>query len=307
MMQFFKTAFCAVLIPILCTGCFIAPPESTRQALVPEKEVDALRINNEGLRYLSGGRFVDAEFRFRQALWLQPNAERIFLNLAASLFMQERYDESLEIFKDLYARDPLNLTYRIWVGKIYTELGNYPLAEQYFKEGITDAESRPDLGSMAIFGRSLANLYVRIGSMEDALCYSIYAYSALGSLDEGLKHIRLLLLYGKASSADYWFKNILPASGDGSLNYHLRRVETSLLMNNLDEAKTHIAAALHLNASDAIQTFDRRLLTVIVGKLLEKRGETVELSVLDNDSEVEDLLQDDRTKQGPLALIAASL
>ena len=126
-------------------------------------------------------------------------------------------------------------------------------------------------------------------------------------MDEGLKHVRLLLQYDMPKAADYFFSNTLLKGGDGSLNYHLRKVETALLLNDIDGAKNHIAAALHLNATDAIQTFDRRLLTVVVGKLLVKRGDTVALDVLENEDEVSDLLNDERAKEGPIASVVNDL
>jgi tetratricopeptide (TPR) repeat protein len=296
-----------MLASLVMMGCFMAPEESTRQQAVPEAEVDALRLNNEGLRYVARGRYVDGEFRFRQALWLQPRAERILLNLGTSLFLQERFEESLVIFRDLFAQDPLNLTYRLWLGKIYTEQRQFDKAKQFFIEGLTEAETREDRAAMVAYSRSLANLATRMGDIEDSLCYSIYAYQVSGSMDEGLKHISLLLQYGQAYAAQTWFTQILPAGGDGSLDYHLRQVETALLNEDLDMAKEHMAASLKGQPRDAQDVFDRTLLSILVGKLLQQRGETVELSVLDNSKEVEAVLRDERTLRGPLAPLALRL
>ncbi len=296
-----------MLVSLVMMGCFIAPEESTRQQGVPEAEVDALRLNNEGLSYVARGRSVDGEFRFRQALWLQPRAERILLNLGTALFLQERFEESLVIFRDLFAQDPLNLTYRLWLGKIYTEQRHFDKAKQFLTEGLTEAETRDDRAAMVTYGRSLANLATRMGDVEDALCYSIYAYQVSGSMGEGLKHISLLLQYGQAHAAQIWFTQLLPAGGDGSLDYHLRRVETALLNEDLDMAKEHMAASLKGQPRDAQDAFDRTLLSILVGKLLQQRGETVELSVLRDAKEVEAILLDDRTLRGPLAPLAARL
>jgi tetratricopeptide (TPR) repeat protein len=296
-----------MLASLVMMGCFMAPEESTRQQAVPEAEVDALRLNNEGLSYVARGRYVDGEFRFRQALWLQPRAERILLNLGTSLFLQERFEESFVIFQKLFAQDPLNLTYRLWLGKIYTEQRQFEKAKQFLIEGLTEAETREDRAAMIAYSRSLANLATRMGDIEDSFCYSIYAYQVSGSMTEGLKHIGLLLQYGQAYAAQTWFTQILPAGGDGSLDYHLRRVETALLNEDLDMAKEHMAASLKGQPRDAQDVFDRTLLSILVGKLLQHRGETVELSVLDNSKEVEAVLRDDRTLRGPLAPLALRL
>ena len=91
------------------------------------------------------------------------------------------------------------------------------------------------------------------------------------------------------------------------MNYHLRRVETSLLLNDLPAAKQHIQSALQLNAVDPLQVYDRRLLSAVVGLLLKAKGEDVDLSVLEDNDEVNDLLNDARAETSPIYGIIQTL
>ena len=288
-------------------GCFASPPDTTRQLSVPDDEIIAYRLNNEGITYSSGGRFVDAEFKLQKALFIHPDALKVSFNLGIAYFMQGRFDEASKICEQLFTDDTHNLSYRLWFAKTLAEQPDTESTDRataLLKDGIKEAESvlpNPDLVSASVLARSLANLYVTRGEVEESLCFSLQAFEYYHSIDEGLKHVRLLLWYGYARSADYFLVNILPTAGDGSMGFHLRKIETALLLGRLDEAKNHLQSALHLNGIDPVQIFDRKLLTIIVGRQLIARGDEVDLSLLDNDSQVKDIIADERTLLSPVS------
>jgi len=78
------------------------------------REQEFLRLNEEGVAALKAGRFADAERAFRGALGHRPARHALRVNLAVALEAQERYDEAIaeydEVFKD--TKDPKVDVYR---------------------------------------------------------------------------------------------------------------------------------------------------------------------------------------------------
>ena len=80
---------------------------------------------------------------------LRPTPEQQY-DRAYSAYMQQRYDESLALFKEFFARHPkhdLADNAQYWIGEIYYDIEDYPNAILAFKEVVTkygDQNKAPD-------------------------------------------------------------------------------------------------------------------------------------------------------------------
>jgi tol-pal system protein YbgF len=80
---------------------------------------------------------------------LRPTPEQQY-DRAYSAYMQQRYDESLALFKEFFERHPkhdLADNAQYWIGEIYYDIEDYPNAILAFKEVVTkygDQNKAPD-------------------------------------------------------------------------------------------------------------------------------------------------------------------
>ncbi|RMG41894.1 MAG: hypothetical protein D6719_07540 [Candidatus Dadabacteria bacterium] len=174
----FRTPLIMVLI-MAFSGCYItadADKVQHRSPFVSKKEVLGVTLAREGLHYYSKGRYVDAELKFRQALYLFPEADNIRLNLAVVLDRVGQYQESISNYQKLLGHDPDELIFWAGLAHVYVSSGDYNRALKIYRQSLIKALDDKDFKRAASFSESLAALNFKLGFEEEARCYSELAY-----------------------------------------------------------------------------------------------------------------------------------
>ena len=189
------------VIALLVSGCALPAPEYPEETFVPQREIQVVSLYQEGLYYFSRSRFVDAEFRFRQVLYLMPDMENARLNLAATLANEESYEEAEELFRELLQQNEESSQVLAGLARMYFENGDYARAIEYFDRGLALAEKYKEYERAANFARSLSVLYFKIGDEQQARCYSEYALNLNNAGDALFRHAKLLIGLGLPEQA----------------------------------------------------------------------------------------------------------
>jgi len=188
----------------LITGCAPPPPPYANQRFVPNDEVNVVSLVREGLYYFSRSRFPDADFRFRQALYIVPDADNIKFNLAVTLSNANSYGEAEEIFRSLLSKDPESSKVLAGMARMYLLKGEYPQAQAMYERGLGFAVKYKEYERAAKFARSLAVLHFKLGREQEARCYSEYAmnlYPPPPPSDVIYRHGKLLVALGQPKQA----------------------------------------------------------------------------------------------------------
>src|SRR4051812_46381129 len=94
-----------ITIYLFSIGCAL-PPDTPSQHFVPRKDLRAISTAREGIFYLSQNRFIDAELKLAQALYLEPDAANLKLNLESALEGQGHLDEAEAILAPFVESTP---------------------------------------------------------------------------------------------------------------------------------------------------------------------------------------------------------
>ncbi len=203
----------AVLVLMLTSCALPVPPGQELGDFVPPEEQLLVSLALEGVGYFNNSRFVDAELRFRQALYLNPELINIKANLAASLERVGNYEEAEDLYRELIEKDPKSVPYELGLGRVFASAGRYQEALQQFEKGKVKAIDAADTANWANAARSQASVSFTIGDEESAECYSSEALGQRGQADEALRHVRLLVAGGKLSDATEVIFNVATALG----------------------------------------------------------------------------------------------
>ncbi len=186
---------------MLLVGCALPVSERDEQDFVPQDELDVVSLTREGLYYYSRSRYVDAEFRLREALKIAPEAESVQFNLANALLKQNNYEEAEQIFRSLLEKDPESTALLGALAQLYLAMNDYYLALRYYSEAYDIALRWNEYDAASRFARSLSVINFQIGKEREALNYSEQALELSNSDDEVCRHTKLLIAVGEASAA----------------------------------------------------------------------------------------------------------
>jgi len=172
-----------------------SPAQTTFQpeTFVPNKELLAVSLAREGLSNYQRNRFLDAEFRLRQALYLAPEAENILVSLAIVLETQERFSEASQIFEELLMEYPDSVYHLLGAGRSKYREGLYEEAKTYFLKAYENALEENDNVQASRSARNLSLVSFITGLEMEALCYSAEAVAHRETPEEILRHTRLLI------------------------------------------------------------------------------------------------------------------
>lgn len=190
-------------------GCVIVPDTREHQEFVGDREIEGVNLVRKGLSSFQRSRFIDADFAFRQALYLYPDLNNVKFNLALTLEQLGLFEEAESILQGLMKDKAEALAYLDALGHIYYSAERYGEAEKLYQQSLDLALEREDNARAAVISRSLAVLYYKIGREEEALCASLNAFAFQNNLEQVKRHARLLnslAFYARALSAveQYW-------------------------------------------------------------------------------------------------------
>jgi tetratricopeptide (TPR) repeat protein len=148
---------------------------------------------SEGLGFANIGRLYNAEGRLRQALYLEPNNDRIAFNLAVILNQAGQSQEALEILRRLVAKEPRNPAYLQALADAVAIEGDHEEAKAKLKDVFVIFKEANNLPRAALIARSISNIAFGFGNEPEALCYSFEAVTLTPIASQVSAHLRLLV------------------------------------------------------------------------------------------------------------------
>ena len=219
-----------------CAGlmlCSCAAPrwEGAAQPFVSVLQVGAVQLATDAKDLFKHRRYVDAEHKLRQALYLEP-ADNLTANLAEALSARGEFGESISIYRGLLKAAPQSLDYNIGLGRALFESGDLQASRQVLEKSLADAVCKKNVeaSKKAALARSLAVVNFKAGWEEDALCYSQLALSFESGPIELSRHVRLLVATGFLPTAEELLVGYFDADGakqDAALLHTLAMIRFS--------------------------------------------------------------------------------
>lgn len=243
----------SLLFVILLGGCAPPAPEFVKQDFVPIKDVVAASIYDQGLAYLKGARFIDAEMKFRAALSFFPKAENIWSNLALSLKGIGLYDESISIYTDLIKRNEKFVDYKFALADAYFRSEHFKESFKLYNEAMLAYEAQNLAANAAAAARTLSTSYLQVGQEEKALCFSQQALVYLPTNDESVRHAKLLLALGFYKDAAVIVDAIIQATPDiRDINTLKVEALSKAANGDMEQSKRYVDAAVEYTGAGDI-------------------------------------------------------
>ncbi len=171
-----------VVISLAMLSCAL-PSEGPLQHFRDSEELSTVQIAREGLSYLSQNRFAEAEMRFRQALFREPDLDNLKRNLSAALEGREDFEEAEKILLGIASgkdKDEVDTLFRL--AHIKTSKGDLVEADRIYRSLFDRAVNERDFGVALKALRNLKTLAFKTGREEDAACFA----EAIFALDQGI-------------------------------------------------------------------------------------------------------------------------
>jgi tetratricopeptide (TPR) repeat protein len=191
----------SVLIIVGLASCAVPRDFDPTGGFIPNREVKVVGLTREGLSYYKQSRFVDAELKLRQALYLAPDADNLKNNLALALLGSGQVDDGEAILLDLAKKYPQSSRYYNDLGEARSRVSDYEGAIEALSTGLERAMLRLDFVAAATLLRSRAVARFGNGDEEDALCNSMEALALKNDPIEQVRHARALLALNRFADA----------------------------------------------------------------------------------------------------------
>ena len=189
-----------VLLALLLNSCAL-PRSADGGNFVPQSDLLAVSLARDAASYFQQSRFIDAELSYRQALRVAPQAYNIQRNLARTLVKLGSFDEAERIYSKLALSKSDDQTLKLALAALYYEKGDFRKAEELYKALLELQIRSGEWGQAAETQRNLAAMYFRVGRELDALCLSEQALNLSPTMDQTMRHLRLLLALGRFATA----------------------------------------------------------------------------------------------------------
>lgn len=168
---------------------------------ISSEELLTSGLLSEGLSFSSKGRLVDAVFRVRQALYLDPTSRRLQLTLALMLRQTGELEEAESIFSALYAAEPRNPDVLVGYAEVLLAGGKREESRRLLKEAFRLFTGAGNLLQAARLARSLSNVAFGAGDEQEALCYSYEALMLNPLPEQVAAHAKLLVGLNQSAKA----------------------------------------------------------------------------------------------------------
>lgn len=192
----------SLLLLLLLSACTLPVQDRENNSFVSSKEQDAIQLVREGNDYFLQGRFIPAELKYRQAMFLFPQADNIKVNLANTLLKTGQFDEGLSMASDLLEKEPENIDYLLLAAKIHLERNKIDRAIERYNDALSIAREKELKKYEVKILDNLSALYFNIGEEEQALCYALQSFSLEKNPFKKGKFARLQTAYGLKDKMD---------------------------------------------------------------------------------------------------------
>jgi len=183
-------------------SCALPPKEQAEQLFVSQQDINVVSLYREGLAFYAKGRYCDAEFKFREALVIAPNADNILFNLANSLVKQGIFDEAEKILKNLYVLQFDETKCLSALALLFFEKKDFDQSLKYYRQAFNVALEWKEFQLASQFARNISVISFMLGREQDALCYADTAFSLVESESEACKFYRLLIALGNVDEVN---------------------------------------------------------------------------------------------------------
>ena len=238
-MRLFNMTFLALLLSCAST---VGPPVAT--AAAPGTAANSDDTGQAISHYLTSilhqrmGQFQDAIGELRAAADLAPDSMPLQIKLLGAYYVNQDYENARVMAERAVKQQPGNVTWRIWLGRIYYQLERFDDAIETFQEAVAIA---PD--STAAY-EALVEIEEEVNDLVGAI--AIYEKLLDFSPDSAFLHYRFGLSLAKIDD------------GEGAR----RELEKALELNPKLTAATYLLAIMQLEAGDAPEAA-RRLLDIL--------------------------------------------
>lgn len=200
-LETFAAIAVSCLISFVLFACVAPTSNNLTKPNIPENELVAIQLVRDGLAFAASGRLVDAEFKFRQALYIKPAANNVKLNLAVVLERQARFSEARQWYLDLMSEVKQDRLREIEFELALARMDL--LNEETLQQGYTSIDSiisellasNPDAEANVLIARATqlkaASLFAH-GFEEEALCCFLLNYEILPQAPSAEALVQLL-------------------------------------------------------------------------------------------------------------------
>ena len=254
-----RTVGCMLVGMLALWGCAMPPQEQAERA-VPERDLNAVSLAREGLSLYQRTRFAEAELKFRQALYLFPEATNLRENLAAALEGTLQFDEAADIYSQLLQREPESIRYRMALARVSAAAGMTERARQLYGEGFDRAIERGDEGRAGDVARSFASFLYQRGREEDARCFSELAAHYRKTTQQQAAHARML------NASGYFLKALSFTALSSDPQAKLERALAFVGVGDLTAAMRDAQDVLEADGADPIALAEARSLEALLAR-----------------------------------------
>jgi len=208
-----RIIFSTFLFLLFGYGCALPPSQSSTSPYVSVNDSALIEAVRDGLGYANQGRFINAEFSFRKALFYSPENFDVQLNLATVLGEQRIYSEAKALLRHLLLKSPGDMRVLGAVARLAVSEGDYESAKRFYHkilEVIVTAATPEKYDSIRRnVLLSLSTIAFRLGMEEEALCNSELALRDLGrNVEQSARHANLLLATGHLDQMQEYLESL---------------------------------------------------------------------------------------------------
>ena len=263
---------CLLVVCLSAGACAVPRWDQPDQTFVSDNELSAAALDRQGLNFAAQSRLVDAELKFRQALYLYPQAETISFNLAVVLDQAGLTEEAISIYNELLARYPEAIQYRVGLGHAYLSSQNFDLAVKHYSLALSLSEKLNNKKAQSDIARSLSVIYFSAGQEEQALCYSRLAQALDDSSpEEMVRHMRLMIGTGHGVSEQQNFRDFIEAHKlEKDPRVDTLQALLAFALGNFKESKDRTDEAYDLATNLPDLRKDLIVLTKVLARLVPK-------------------------------------
>jgi tetratricopeptide (TPR) repeat protein len=226
-MHLFNRIILTYFLSFVIYGCAIPPDDKeTLNPFIESSEHEIARLTQQALNEFSRSRFEAAEEHFSKALELSPDNFSLKHNLALTWLRLGEFEFAKSIFEKLIVKHDKTVSLYFELGNLYAANGELSRSSSYFQTAAMLREDElktvsnttlkntetpveiiltrkpPEIPLPTIY-TALAEVSLRLGEYESAICASFNDYRTSNQEIESLKrYIRLLIPTGSYHLAD---------------------------------------------------------------------------------------------------------
>lgn len=284
--------------------------------MIPEDEFELVSTLTAGQQFSQSGRVDLAEIQYRRALELGADLANVYNNLGYVLQSQGRYEEALIWYRRAVEHTSEHIIARENLARVLYQLGKYRAAllenlKLLDVINTTEAERLREIigepvGAKEIIDiyRNLSQIYLTVGVIDDAVCYSWLAYITAQNMFEAGRHSRLLLSLDMIDAAEGILRQVVVANqGNVPAKILVDYGIALFLLDRYELAETSASRVLTMEQAGRVDRRTARIVRILIARMDEDKetSKLLEESLFSDDPEFCEREQLDEEQYWPLA------